>query len=478
MVKVIFIAALLLIAPLSYGSSRHLLLSVDNNEVQLGKPIQATITAHNIKLNLSGIKTEALQKNFGVYVIENSTKFNADKSEIQYLVVSLYPQRSGDFEIPALKLGRYSTKPLSVTVLPAIEDNTELNFSTSISSLSTWQRQQVIVTTSVITASKFAKITLDDFSYNGIESYALAASRTELNDGKYRLTAGWVLYPFNNGIQNINLPSVDYRLKGKVQRKFIPQNVLLDVKALPPYIPPLMPVGKITVNKSISQNTSGSGSTHILDVSISSKHALPSSLPSLPRDYIVDGDITTTKTTSTLTTPPANTGFSSSIQHRMPISFNASGSYQFPELVYKYFEPSSGKIVTIKNESINIIILSPLLKLVLTIALIIILVKILTTAIRYISAYLQRRNRRIIIINSVLDAQSPQELHRLLNEYAKTYRWKENMTLEKLQATWQANKKSSSHEPLNELSRACYSAKWDRNNLPELNRKIYSLLKT
>jgi len=477
MVRVALIFLLLFVTPISHGSDSHLQLVANKNEVELGKPITVTITAYNIDREITNINTDVVLTDFGVYVLESESKSSDKQNKIQELKINLYPQRIGKLNIPSISLGERSTTPIAITALPASEDNGALDFNTTLSSSSVWQRQQVMMTTSLITHSKFSKIELDEFTHNGIESYELKMERTELNDGRYKLTAGWVLYPLIEGTYNIHYPAVNYYSKGKIQRRFISPSTQLTVKALPPYIPPLMPVGKITVNKRIGVSDEETNNSHVLSVDISSTQALPSTLPNLPRNYIDNQNIITEQTSSTLNTTLNDNRFISRIQHYIPISFSTSNLYHFPALSYKYFDPNTGKIITVKDKPDSILILSLWIKILLILVLCFVLIKNLILITKYVSNSLKLRKKRKLITASTLNAQSPQELHCLLNQYVDTYHWGGNMTLSHLCEIWKRHLNTSPDDALNSLSCACYTKEWDVNALPTLRSKIYQLLK-
>ena len=460
---------LLFINPFAYGSSLQII--ADNSTVELGEPINATITAKDIKQNLASIDIRSLEENFGVYVIESANR-SENNINIQELKIALYPNNIGKDEIPSVVLGKYKSVSVPITILAARENTQTLEFSSSLSASSIWQRQQIVMTTHVVTHSKFANIKLDDFIQEGFESYKLKSSRQDLGNGMYRLSSGWAIYPLIAGKQNLNFPAVNYRLGGKVQRKFIPTNVQLNVRKLPSYIPPLMPVGKISIDSFITADLDNADKSHTISVNISSKTVLPTTLPNLPQNYILNSNINIGEITSNRMLVEKNNISSTSIQHRIPISFNSSGIYYFPELALKYFDVKSGRIVTAIGNPINTLILLPWLRNSLLIIILVILIKIIIFANKRIHVFLQLRKERKRIIEATLTARSPHELHKLLNKYAHTYNWGDNMTLNNWLAAWENNKHSTAKTLIDKLSFACYSGQPQVS----LNQDVFLLL--
>lgn len=472
MVKLVPLILLLIINSFVYGSSLQVI--ADKPTVELGKPINITINAKDIKQNLASISIKRLEEDFGVYVIESANRFE-NNINIQELKIALYPHRIGKHEIPSIKLGSFKSEIVPVTIIAAREKNQTLEFSSSVSASSIWQRQQIIISTHIITHSKFATIKLEDFIQEGFDSYKLKTSRQDLGNGMYRLSSGWAIYPLIAGKQNINLPAVNYRLRGNVQRKFIPDNARLNIQQLPSYIPPLMPVGKISINSLITTDSNNSDKSHTISVNISSETVLPTTLPNLPQNYILDGDISIGETTSNTLNEAENNTLRTRIQHSVPVAFNRSGIYRLQELSVKYFDVTSGRIVTATGNPVSTVILLPWLRYSLLIIILVLSSKIIITVNKHINIFLRLTKERKNIINATLAAKSPCELHHLLNKYARTYNWGDNMTLGNWLIVWEKNRPSAASAGkslIDRLSEACYS----EEKMPSLNQDVFLLL--
>ena len=478
MVKTInFLLLILLTSQLNANNSNLDVVTADTHS-QIGHPLQIKIIANNINKRMATINLDKLKKDFGVYVIESSNKSDLNKNEVQELKVYLYPQQVGKLKIPSLTLGKYSSATSTVTILPAAEDKNTVTFNSINSSVSVWQRQQIIITSTVLTQSKFASIHAEDFSHKGVESFTLESTRDVLKNGQFRLTTSWVLYPLIAGEYNFNFPSINYRLGGKVKRRFIPKAIKVSVKELPPYIPPLLPVGKIEVDKDIIKNDNFIGNEYVVAVKISSNHALATTLPNLPQDFMNDEGLIVGETLSRNTSSLKNKIFNNTIHHHIPISFTETGFYQVPAISYKYFEPDTGKIVTIKSPEQDLFIASSGLKILLLLSLGVASIITLVITNNYARLIYKQRRARNRIIKSILKAASPLELHFLLNEFSKTHKWSGNMTLKNWLTTWQREKGTSINDAIDALSEACYANRRKTYSQSELNIKIYQLLKS
>jgi len=456
MVKILSLVILMLLPLLSHAES-SLRIVTDRNQVEIGKSINISILAKNISDNLSSIDISSLKNNFGIEVVESATKLDG-KNSIQELKLNLYPRQTGLLTIPELNFGEYKTLPTRLTV----NDAGALQFEALYDTDTAWQRQQIILNTAVITPSKFARLEFDDFSQTGVEAYKLKSNQIKLPDGRFKLSASWKLFPLLSGQQSFYAPSVNYRLSGKIQRRFYPPVKNLIIKTLPSYIPPLMPVGKLNVNSHVSSN-------NIWTLEFSGSDISPSSLSSLsvPTVSITDikfGDITTSRE------------LYKSISHDIPLLFKESQITEIPGLVFRSFDPTTGKIVTQQTEKLTIIFISTWLKIVLLLSATLIIYKLISAALAYVRKIISRKQKERAVINSILKAKSPQELHLILNKYAAIKNWGSNLSLSQWGAIWSRNQNKSAEKLINELSLACYAK--NNSGVPQtiLNKKIYDLI--
>lgn len=88
------------------------------------------------------------------------------------------------------------------------------------------------------------------------------------------------------------------------------------------------------------------------------------------------------------------------------------------------------------------------------------------------------KNKQSEIINSSLTANSPYELHHILNNYAESEQWGRNMPLSQLSLILTSEKNHSAEDLMNELSSACYAKGFQSSYQIELNKKVYDLLRS
>jgi len=460
MVKIFSFIILCLFSLLSFADS-SLQLIVDEHTSELGNPIPARIVARDIQNNLSLIDISNLKKDFGVEIIESASKLEGNVN-IQTLVLKLYPRNIGVISIPALRFNEQVTTPLNLNIKPAKANHGTVQIETSYSASSVWQRQQLTLLASVITPSKFAIIELDKYTQTGVEAYTLPVTKQTLANGQYKITTGWKLYPLISGKQTFIPPSLNYRLNGKIQRKFFPPSNVVNVRKLPSYIPPLMPVGELSFNSTVTPD-------YLWRIEFFSKDILPLTMSSLsvPLERI------TTIPTGNVS---IDTGSDNRYTHNIALKPAGSGIYTLPELDFITFNPTTGKIQTQRIVTKEIIFINTWLKVILVLLGALITYRLLSHLIKYIQRLILHRKQKNKIISAILIAKSPNELHSLLNQYAEIQKWGKNLSLTQWAAYWYRFKNISADVVINELSLACYAKHFEHSHQDNLNKSIYALI--
>ena len=256
---------LLLHLPLTAFSSPDLKLLIEQNKQQLGYAFNATLIANDISENLSGIDLSSLRKDFGVIVNEYSgDQGNIKTRTQQQLSLELYPRRTGHIQVPELLFASSSSSHIDVEVLPAITASGPINIKYNVSTFQPWQRQQVLLTVNVTTLSNV----------------------THLN-------TGWAIFSLSSGNHEFSPPPVLYHLQGVVERRFYLPTIQLDVKPLPSYIPPLMPVGRVFIESRLDDNSLLNTDTiYNWIIRLHSPELLAHHLPPILRQVTSDDNIT------------------------------------------------------------------------------------------------------------------------------------------------------------------------------------------
>jgi hypothetical protein len=261
---------------------------------------------------------------------------------------TLYPRRSGILTIPALTIAGIRSAPLSVTVQEALSQGVPLSITPQLSSTSVWMREQVLLTLEVITPDLFANLQIEPPALPGFEVVPIPATRERVEgaEGKrVRLRTGIALFALTSGSHRLRLPLVHYRLDGGTRRLFPLPEPLLEVKALPPYLPPTLPVGRVRIDSSLEPGgLLHTGELAFWHIALQAKALPPQWLPQLQRQLLSGDEIRFLPSESSYSMSPDASGVNARVEHRIPLVPLADGRLPLPELTLQYFDPASGRL--------------------------------------------------------------------------------------------------------------------------------------
>jgi len=456
-----YVLIILLLLPYQSQANSSLQIVIDQKKNELGNPIYAKIIAKNIIKNLSALDLMPLHNDFGIEVVESANK-NEDDNAIQTLSLKLYPRQSGTLTIPRLYLNKHETSPIELTVYPAMDASGVIDFETTYSSKSVWQRQQVIINITIISPAKFARIELGDFTQPGMESVKIEATQTKTNEGNFKLSTGWKVYPQLSGQHILSPPAINYWLNGKIQRKFFPTTQPIRVQSLPAYVPPFMPVGVLKVQSRLSHDN-----TWVVDFSSRDISPKSMSLLSVPHRKVPNekfGETTITKHAK------------NRLSHSIPLQLTHSQFISLPSLTYRSFNPYTERLGTYRTNKHNSIYLTSWLKALLAIAAILIMLKLFIVSFNIINKIVKYKHSKRAIIRSIPAATTPSELHSILMRYAELEKWGSNLSLNQWAHAWSKAHHSCPKDLIQHLSLACYSAHKQHSDQVILNRKACELI--
>lgn len=230
---------------------KTLSVTISKTDKQWGQPLYVTLRYRGAesleKINLESWRELAVITDYDDYRDEDE-----QGRGVQVKKLRVFPRKTGAGFLPALRLGAANSEPVSYDVRNAVVKSSAIELEYNVSTLSPWQRQAVFIRVFVQTADASARLQLDDFKQESMISYTLDPIRQKQADGRYGFESGWVIHPVKSGFSWLDLPAVKYRLSGSNRRKFYLPLVYLDVKALPAYLPPTLPVGGLVTDSQIT----------------------------------------------------------------------------------------------------------------------------------------------------------------------------------------------------------------------------------
>lgn len=139
-----------LLLPLS-STAQEVEISVDRTEVARGDTIELTIRVfqqQNVQLDLS-----PLRENFDILASRTSQQIRSINNQVESwtdYVITLFPTREGEIEIPALEIGTGITEPIALTIVDegpnSNQGNNELFLETAVNKESVYVQEQLLFT--------------------------------------------------------------------------------------------------------------------------------------------------------------------------------------------------------------------------------------------------------------------------------------------------------------------------------------------
>ena len=143
--------SVLLLLPLS-GFGQEVEISVDRNEISRGDTVELTIRVYrqqqNVQLDLS-----PLREDFDILASRTSSQIRSINNQVESwidYIITLFPTREGEIEIPQLDIGGVLTDSISLTVVDrgpnSNQGNNDLFLETEVNKESVYVQEQLLFT--------------------------------------------------------------------------------------------------------------------------------------------------------------------------------------------------------------------------------------------------------------------------------------------------------------------------------------------
>lgn len=466
----------LALLPFTAVAAPQLSLIVNKTETQLGKPLRAELVAVDSGQALAALDLQPLRENFGVVTEESASNLSDSRwpgQSVQVLRLLLYPRQTGELRLPVLRLGETHSEAQNILVSDGSISGAPIGVVTHLSTNSPWERQRVVLQLEVTTPDLFsaleaaAPLQAPDFDVE-----PLPREREQRGAGAEKravLRLGWVLSPRTAGSHNIDLPAIRYNLSGRAERIYYFPTARLHVRPLPPYVPPTLPVGKVSVTSSLSSNDVLYPDTLTYwTVTVDGETVTPRGLPPILRQ-LESGDRLRFLAIDSQRTWQAETR-RSQVVHHIPFKPLASGRLALPELHLQYFDPDTGRLVRINHTPPRPWVLSLTWRVVIGAVLALLASGLLVLLFRVVRRALQHHRERNAALAAIRRAKDARQLRQALESVAHAEGFPPNLSLREWAAHWRARHRANPDfdHLVSRLSRACYGNPMNKDENAEL----------
>lgn len=448
-------------------ASPQLILFTDKSESTLGRPIKVELYGISLQSKITDVKLTHLNENFGIvtdYVINNTSDKRWPKQSIQILKLKIYPRHTGTLLIPSLstKKARSKIKKIHIT-----KGNTEIPII-NISSNQFYERQQIIVHVTVKSNDSTSRLSIKkDQQIKGFESSPLDFQRTTIKSVQgqkkiYHLKVGWAITALKSGQLKLELPPVEYSVSGVSRKQFYFPVKNVSIKSLPSYLPPTIPVGKISIQSKLTHAgllTSDSLSYWNIKLSGNINHV--HSLPPILRQIKSNNNIKFLPVNSKRSVKTSSNHLISTVNYSIPFKPLGSGHFSLPKIRIQYFNPENGTIKMMTYQSKEFFALNNFWKVVFVILLVLIFIftfKIIYIKLQRIRFSKLKRKQAICLLQKADNLDYIRESLRLL---AEAEYWPKNITIRKWSEYWREKYQVNNNfvNLINTLSSCLYSPK-------------------
>lgn len=420
------------------ANSYELNVSINHNQVELGKPVTLFIHSSQTSVSLDNIDLTTLKRDFYIKNIQEPVTSNQQ----QTLSVTLYPRTTGHLSIPELYFIKTRSQPIPLKVKPAIDpkDNSEIEVKYSVSTHSPWKKQQVLVKLGLTSHSSILVIKTPDAYSVHSDIFSLDVSSNPTNNESNKLTqhtTGWAVFPRQAGTHQLELPAIQLVRDGITTHRFYPPLLQLDIKPLPVYIPATMPIGHLSFNiNTPADHTIITDTIHNAEFSLKSEGVMPSTLPSIATQLKSREEISFYPASKKSIQSTSTQGIISEDRYTISYKTNKQGIINPGEIKLSYFDPDSGTIKSLSKTMGNSFSIHRGLLIFLVIAIVIagyfLLIKIyglLKLKWHCLSGYRQ-------VLKLLPAINKPEDIKYSLMKIALAERWHDNLTLQQWLTHW------------------------------------------
>lgn len=232
----------------------ELRIIIDKAQVEMGKYLL-------VRLEYSGDHVPEMSNlqqwsdDFFVDRLEQGAEKLSDSRFLYTEKMRLYPRQAGEKVLHAVALGGAIARPVRIMVLPAIRKGIDGTPHWLALPESIWQGQTIVLGIEQKLLHPSNQVSMDKAEFPGFWLEKLDA-KPGLEEDVDTLQLRWLINAQSSGTMILEAPMLEQRGRGR-WRFYLPR-ISLNVKPLPSYIPPTVPIGKLSIGTGlfVSKNKS------------------------------------------------------------------------------------------------------------------------------------------------------------------------------------------------------------------------------
>ena len=437
--------------------------SVSRTQLELGKAVELRLYSPQTIVSLDNVNLGVLKNDFHIKHVSDINLENNTQSQR----VTLYPREVGKTMIPSLHFINTRTIPIELNITPARDpkDNSIMDVTYSVSTLTPWKKQQVLVNLQLTGQASVLRLNTPNAYSEHSDIVSLDHSSKTLkqnNQSLTRHTIGWAIFPRQAGQKIVELPGVVLVRDGISTHQFYPPLLTLDVKPLPVYIPGTMPVGKLEfTHVKMPARLMMTDKIYSTGIIIKASDVIPSSLPSIASQLKSTSVISFYPLTIQKDVQNNNTGITT--QHSYAINYKShqQGFLNLGSATLNYFDPVGGTIKTAQFETGKSFSIHASIAIIITIFFIsigyLVLVKIISLIKLRWQCFLGYKK----VLDAVPGMKNATDIKGALTMISLAENWRSNLTPQQWHKQWLDKTHAPCPVDINQLELMLYAGKKD-----------------
>jgi len=438
-------------------------LNVIKKTVVYGKSLNIevkTLTKENI--NISSL-LKPLENNF-LYSITNS---DTAKRYTRYKI-KLAPLQPEINRIPSLYYKQYKTQPVNINVTsPLSKTGQPVSVKLEHINSKPWVREQTSLIVTIITTDRNIILNNKNIQHKGSKSYLIPQSSKKMlinSQVFYKHRIGWNIFFLYEQIVNLSLPEIEYIKDGVPRYKFRFRKVKLNIKKLPVYVNPTIPVGKISLSArylELPKILLQPDMTAIIQYSLVGNGIPAKWLPSLSQKYLIthNADINFSHITTKLETKTTTNVLGRKLSD-IAFTPKSNGLLPIKNIQLQYFDPETGLLKSVNYKHKPLLVLQGLLQIILILFMLAGIYLFISKTACFLGQWLKKHKHRLRCRSSLKRAETFSDIRLALQDFSMAEKWPVNVSLNQ----WLSQVQNKYITPAN-LQKICNS----------LNNNLYAM---
>ena len=350
MVTRCFLMLLFMLPASLLNAQAHFSVALADNrtEFELGKPLWLDLQSDAPSPDLRSIDFSALTTHF--YVDTNAEV--AIVNGQQRWRIRLYPYQTGLHTIPALFYHGVTSAPSTVNVTDALDPKSgqPLPLTTTLSITAekqTWVRQQITVLYKIQTQNPRSQFRFPEppAGKHELRPFTLPVTIDAQQHALHQL--GWSIHTTQTGTAHIELPPLQFISDGVTTHNFYHAPLTINVQPLPIYVPATMPVGRLDIRSEQGWLFAATNSLAQMQVTLTGVGIPGARLPDIGANLHSATGIHTYPASVEQHERFTTQGIQSEAIYHLPFKPGAQGFHQLEPVNLDYFDPDTGRIITL-----------------------------------------------------------------------------------------------------------------------------------